>query len=212
VANSVLVAPVLEYLDKETTYDAYFPQGKWVNLANYSEVIDATAGGKSFTLNDKPVVNAFLKQGALIPFQEDPDQTVMTTADLLAHPITIIANRDSNGFSTGKVFLDQGISNAELSDNKYEYYQINHQSQSLQFTLSAGSFGAQNHVFNKAIIVDAKDLSGANFACAYDTSFNKINFFPYYDEKMQALELRSDQETPLKFSDIKVIYYGSTEK
>lgn len=136
----------------------------------------------------------------------------MTTADLLAHPITIIANRDANGFSTGKVFLDQGISNAELSDNKYEYYQINHQTQSLQFTLSAGTFGAQNHVFDKAIIVDAKDLSGANFACAYDTSFNKINFLAYYDEKMQALELRSDQETPLKFSDIKVIYYGSTDK
>jgi alpha-glucosidase (family GH31 glycosyl hydrolase) len=69
VANSVLVSPVLEYLeDGVTTYKGYMPQGKWVNLANYSEILDAKAGGKVFDLTDKPVVNAYLKQGSLIPF------------------------------------------------------------------------------------------------------------------------------------------------
>lgn len=48
----------------------------------------------------------------------------MNTNDLFAQPISIIANRDSNGYAYGSIFLDKGSSLKELSDKNYEYYQF----------------------------------------------------------------------------------------
>lgn len=42
--------------------------------------------------------------------------SMMTTADALAKPITLIANRDQNGQAGGSIFLDQGISRKEMKD------------------------------------------------------------------------------------------------
>jgi len=57
-------------------------------------------------LKVRPTVNAHLKQGTLIPYQTVSDQKIKTTQDLLARPISIIANRDDNGHAEGMVFLD----------------------------------------------------------------------------------------------------------
>lgn len=84
VANNLKVSPILNKLDDGvTTYDSYFPQGKWVNLADLTEVIDTTGGGKTVKLTVKPTINVHLKQGGLIPYQSTADGSVKTTADLL---------------------------------------------------------------------------------------------------------------------------------
>lgn len=69
VANNLKVSPILDKLaDGATSYKAYFPQGKWVNLADMTEIIDTTKGGAQIDLKVRPTVNVHLKQGGLIPF------------------------------------------------------------------------------------------------------------------------------------------------
>lgn len=136
VANNLKVSPILDKLaDGATTFKSYFPQGKWVNLADLSEIIDTSKAGATVDLSVKSTVNVHLKQGGLIPYQSTADGTLRTTADLLKRPISIIAHRDDSGHAEGTVFLDQGISVKELQDSKYEYYQIKLQAKSFQFKL-----------------------------------------------------------------------------
>ena len=88
VANNLKVSPILNKLaDGATTYEAYFPQGKWVNLADLTEIIDTTSGGKYVNLTVKSTINVHLKQGGLIPYQSTADGSVRTTADLFKKPI-----------------------------------------------------------------------------------------------------------------------------
>lgn len=57
----------------------------------------------------------------------------MTTNDLLTQPISILVNRDETGSAKGSLLLDEGISVSEFTANAFEYYNILHQSQSIQF-------------------------------------------------------------------------------
>ena len=92
-------------------------------MADWSEVI---SGNDDYaTLKVRDTVNIHLAPGAIIPFQENKDQKIMTTADTLTRPISLIANRDVNGAAGGSLFLDQGISQTEMQTGVYEYYSIN---------------------------------------------------------------------------------------
>jgi hypothetical protein len=62
------------------------------------------------TLKVRDTVNVHLAPGALIPFQNNSDQTMLTTSDALKKPISLVANRDVNGQAGGSLFIDQGIS------------------------------------------------------------------------------------------------------
>jgi alpha-glucosidase (family GH31 glycosyl hydrolase) len=46
VGGALKVSPILASLKEgETTYTSYFPQGIFVNLADYTEIINTTTGG-----------------------------------------------------------------------------------------------------------------------------------------------------------------------
>lgn len=112
-----------------TEIKSYFPNGEWVNLDDYSDIVkaDDPSGGelKSLTLNndkDTALVAKHLRPGKLIPFQDNSKKSYMTTKDILAVDISLIISRDNNGHSEGKVFLDQGESISELTNKQYEYY------------------------------------------------------------------------------------------
>jgi hypothetical protein len=51
---------------KKQTFEAYFPSGKWVNLADWSEVIVGKDG--PVNLQIRAEANAHLAPGAIIPF------------------------------------------------------------------------------------------------------------------------------------------------
>ena len=107
VANAVKVSPILESIPVgTTTYKSYFPKGKWVNLADLTEIINNKEQGAIFDLTIRSTINVHLKEGSLIPYQANDDFSSQTTVDLLKKPISIIANRDANGFAKGTVFLD----------------------------------------------------------------------------------------------------------
>jgi alpha-glucosidase (family GH31 glycosyl hydrolase) len=67
LGDSIKVSPVLTsgVTDK---YKAYFPAGKWVDLNNYTTVIDST-GDYVDLENNLAGTNIHLKSGKIIPFQ-----------------------------------------------------------------------------------------------------------------------------------------------
>ena len=65
VGGAIKVSPILESLTTDT-FQSYFPEGNWVNLADFSEVI--VGEKKNATLKVRPTVNAHLRPGSIIPF------------------------------------------------------------------------------------------------------------------------------------------------
>jgi len=51
---------------------------------------------------------------------------VWTTNDLLAQPISLLINRDENGYADGSLLLDGGLKISEIESNNHEYYTILH--------------------------------------------------------------------------------------
>lgn len=124
VAGSLKVSPIMSALGQATTFMSYFPKanGMWVNMADWSELIQGTDDLVQLKVRD--TVNVHLAPGALIPFQNNTDMKIMTTTDALSKPISVIINRDGNGQAGGELFLDQGISQSELDNYQYEYYNL----------------------------------------------------------------------------------------
>jgi len=148
-----------------TTFSAYFPKGNWVNMADWTEVIKGADDYQTLKVRD--TVNVHLAPGALIPYQNNQDMSLMTSTDTLSKAITLVANRDSNGVAGGSLFLDQGISRAEIDDDLYEYYDINLQANSIQVDASRSGYGGQPHVMDQIVIVNAPDLADVTTACYY---------------------------------------------
>ena len=207
-AGSIKVSPIMNATNNSHNFESYFPKGNWVNLADWSEVI--TGQDSVATLKVRDTVNAHLAPGALIPFQNNTNMKFMTTVDVLAAPISLIANRDQNGYAGGSLFLDQGISRSEMDNNNYEYYSVNVQANSIQFQPSDFNKGTQPHVLDKIVIVNAADLAEGSFACYYPpNSLVPQPLVTYYNIAKLALEITSDNKQ-LKFSDILNVYYGSS--
>jgi len=99
-----------------------------------------------------------LAPGALIPFQNNSKMRMMTTEDVLAAPIMLVANRDQNGYAYGTLMLDKGISRKEIDNGDFEYYNIYVQANSIQFKPDADYNGKQEHKLDKIALVNAVDL------------------------------------------------------
>ena len=107
---------------------------------------------------------------------------MMTTEDVLAAPIMLVANRDQNGYAYGTLMLDKGISRKEIDNGDFEYYNIYVQANSIQFKPDADYNGKQEHKLDKIALVNAVDLSQVDFACFYrPDSLSPIEMTPLYD-------------------------------
>jgi len=95
-ADTYKVDPVME--PNVTTYEAYFPNGNWVSMKNYSDVISVneTSGGKNITHTaPNDTVNVFLMPGKIGIFQDNRDQSKKLTKDMVEDKrIQLIVNRD----------------------------------------------------------------------------------------------------------------------
>lgn len=105
VAGALLVSPVMNATNGATTFKSYLPKvnGAWVNMADWS-VVQGT--DDLVTMNVRDTVNIHLAPGNLVPVQNNTDMKIMTTADALAKPISLVVNRDNNGQALGQLFLD----------------------------------------------------------------------------------------------------------
>jgi hypothetical protein len=78
-----------------TTFKSYFPKGFWVNMADFSEIIEGNDDYKD--LNVRDTVNVHLAPGAVIPWQNNSDGSILSTVDSLNILVSLIANRNLNG-------------------------------------------------------------------------------------------------------------------
>jgi hypothetical protein len=100
-------------------------------MADFSEIIAGKDAMVNLTVRD--TVNVHLAPGALISFQDNVDMSIMTTVDALKKPIMLVINRDSdNKYAEGTLFLDKGVSKAEIDNEDWEYYRIYAQANSIQ--------------------------------------------------------------------------------
>lgn len=204
-AGSLLVSPIMNMTNGANSFQAYFPQGQWVNMADWTEVINGT--DDYTTLQVRDTVNVHLAPGALIPFQDNSDMSIMTTTDTFKKPIKLVANRDANGVAGGSLMLDQGSSRAEMDNLNYEYYDISLQAKSLQFNGAGFNKGTQPHLLDEIVLLNAGDLEYITSACYYSpTSLTATTMQVSWDPKTKALHIAPMSAT--KFSDILNIYYS----
>jgi len=176
-------------------------------MADWTEIIQ----GKDdyTTLNVRDTVNVHLAPGAMIPFQFNKDMSIMTSNDTIKKPISLIANRDENGYAGGSLFLDQGANRSEMYDDLSEYYNINLKAKSIQIEASRSEFGYQPHLFQQVVILNAADLADVTTACYYRSDGLTVKGMKtFYDGTKKALYIMPLEDT--KFSDIHVIYYSGT--
>jgi hypothetical protein len=134
---------------------------------------------------------------------------LMTSTDTLKAPITLVANRDTNGVAGGSVLLDQGISRAEMDNCLYEYYDISLQANSIQVDAARSGYGGQPHILDQIVILNAADLSDVTTACYYRPDGLVVQGLQtYYNTTTNALFLRTIQAT--KLSDIHTIYFSGS--
>jgi alpha-glucosidase (family GH31 glycosyl hydrolase) len=189
VGGALKVSPILE-AGVTDTFTSYFPAGVWVNMADFSEIIDTTLGGSNVTLQARNTVNAHLAPGAMVAIQNNTDQDFQSTNDLVYRaPISLVFNRDPTGYAAGTVLLDNGTSRAEISNWQYEYYNFQYSSKSINKFFSQGNTNTQNYDLLHLIILNAADLNTTDFACYMDANFTAVNMTYLYDETKQALYL-----------------------
>jgi alpha-glucosidase (family GH31 glycosyl hydrolase) len=219
-ANAVKVSPVLAPQGANQTFQSHFPVGRWVNLADYSDVVDSKDEMKDLKYGS--TVNAHLMPGAIIPIQNvTSNHTIpLTTVDLQALPLTLVINRNSVKSARGTVFLDSGISKSELVEKRYEYYTVEHKSsKSFHFLLTQGKRGAQdsnpNSEIDEVIIADAgTDLVGTDFACAVGIDGSMRELSVNFDSTLKSIRISKMNKFSQKimFSKVQAIYYGTNGK
>lgn len=133
-ANALKVSPVLEA--NATEVKSYFPAGRWVSVNNMSDVVEVACPedmpdcygvygeyvNLTVSADTNSTIHSHIKPGSFLAFQDNSEQKFSLTSDILKQPVSLIANRDHHGHAEGLLFLDDGISQAQLYDNTYEYY------------------------------------------------------------------------------------------
>jgi len=159
----VKVSPILSALeDGVTTFQAYFPAGNWVNLADWSVLAVDEAGMVDLDVQD--TVNAHLRPGSMIPYYTNQNDQLMLASEFINEPISLVFNRDDNGYAEGTVFLDKGEKLSDLGGN-YEYYQVKMASNSINMLFAAGTLASMDQTLESIVITNAADLKSADFAC-----------------------------------------------
>lgn len=100
LGDSILVSPVLS--GGQTSVKAYFPNGTWYNLFDWSVV---RSNGSHFVLNAPwDSINVHIRAGSIVPMQE----YAYTTASARKTPITLLVALDGHeqNAASGDLFLD----------------------------------------------------------------------------------------------------------
>ncbi|KAJ0975766.1 hypothetical protein J5N97_017731 [Dioscorea zingiberensis] len=102
LGEGVMVSPVLS--PGTVQVEAYFPQGKWFNLFNFSQMVMASSG--EFVTLDAPEdsINVHVRGGKVLVLQESG----MTTESGKRSGFELVVALDEGGEAKGEVFVDDG--------------------------------------------------------------------------------------------------------
>lgn len=103
-ANTLKVTPVLDYETSKSFYlRSYFPKGEWVNFNDLKDIVKSKGGEDGWKdlhvpKDSSDLIQAHIMPGAIMLTQEGKFNKTLDL-NLTNNPITLIANRDSNGYA-----------------------------------------------------------------------------------------------------------------
>ncbi|KAK9354266.1 glycosyl hydrolases family 31-domain-containing protein [Lipomyces doorenjongii] len=113
LGNGLLVTPVLT--EGATSVTGYFPDGIWYDW--YTGSAESTSAGYKTLDANLTHINVHVKGGVILPAQYPSKTTYNTTQN----PYFLIAALDSNGMSSGSLYVDDGVSvNSKYSQLSFE--------------------------------------------------------------------------------------------
>lgn len=124
----------------------------------------------------------------------------MTTTDYRAsEKLSLIANRDIQGYAEGTLFMDKDDTKSEIELQNYEYYQFILSANSIKkINLNTVNGGPKGEGIQSIIISDAADLNETNFACwTSDSSHESTELKATYDATLENLMIEKIDGTPI---------------
>jgi len=131
VGDALKVSPVLTA--KVDVVASYFPNGDWVNMKNYSDIVSvgdpSVPGGQLVELvapsDHNETINDHLRPGYIVPIQPNEDWAHSSAIDINTNgKIDLVVNADYLGAAVGKLLLNKGELQAELDNKEYEYFEF----------------------------------------------------------------------------------------
>ncbi|KAG0503680.1 hypothetical protein HPP92_003752 [Vanilla planifolia] len=160
VGNSVLVSPVLQ--PGATSLEAYFPKGRWFNLFNHNETVDASTAGKKVRLNaPMDSINVHARGGSILIMQKTTDVSLAK-----GRTFELLIVHDEAGFATGEVFLDDGEV-VEMGGKEEDWMMVRFTSKieggvtRLRSQVVGGRYAAEQMVVKKVILLGLHPGRGA---------------------------------------------------
>ncbi|KAJ7299627.1 hypothetical protein O6H91_Y189900 [Diphasiastrum complanatum] len=162
LGKGIMVSPVL--VSNATTVNAYFPQGIWYSLFDYSQLVDAGNGSSQVVSAPWDTINVHVNEGSIIPMQ-DP---ASTTSLARKTPFTLVVAFSLQPYSlaAGYLFLDDGESiDMELVDGSSTFVTYNASKSTGGGSLTSNvTYG--NFAFNQGLLLQNLVLFGLQAAPA----------------------------------------------
>jgi len=224
LGDSLKISPVLDSNSSanSTEFSSYFPQGIWRDVYNYSNVINASAGGAYFNLTRKyGETQVHLRPGKVLPLQpnEPGSDWQQRTSELERQKITLVVNRDDSNYADGYILVDDGLRSDNFATNEYTFWKIRVGEKSINFWVERGNFlyDVHKHGFlidqlDEIRILGAKSLNDTDYACYLGTTLEPERMDATYDEALEILTIKpSAASTNLTFREIGFIKFGNSQ-